>query len=455
LLTIPGDAPAATRGAAGLVTCATTARVRRFPSPDLVAAAAAMFPQRLPWGGHEGPRPLVTVGPGVISVGWPDVSRAERSAERAEDRRRTDVDLAAMFGRPELAPSRVIEGWSSKSRARMVRTLAELDYGPLLGLGLRLPMTTLTYPGDWLTVAPDGQAVKAHLRAFFERFRRAWGFGWVGIWKLEFQRRGAPHVHLWGPEPVGFAGVIGQVVNVRRRPAVGDGLPYRAWLSAVWADVVAHPDPVQRARHALAGTAVDHVEGARLTDPRRLAIYFTKHGGFAAKEYQNCVPEAWRIPGKSVGRFWGYRGLVRGTAGAELFPADALAVARLLRRYSRSQGVTREVQARRVDTSTGRVYRRKVRRPVVRVRGRGGFLCVNDGPAFASEVARWLSSSSWSWASDVVSGNAPVRDRRKGVGVARGVKGAGGERSGPLIPRAKAGNSALADGGAVPLWADA
>jgi hypothetical protein len=276
----------------------------------------------------------------------------------------------------------------------MVRTLAELDYSPLFVLGLKLPMSTLTYPGDWLTVAPEGAAVKAHMRALWERFARAWGFPWLGVWKLEFQRRGAPHVHLFGPEPEGLAGSLRAMTSVRSRPALGDGLPYAEWLGMVWADIVDHPDGIEWARHARAGTAVDLNEGARMIDPKRLAVYFTKHGSFAAKEYQNCVPDAWAVPGKSAGRFWGYRGLARGVAEVELSPGDAVQLARLLRRYSRSQRVTAARVVRRIDLATGVVHTRSARRRVVRVPRLAGFLCVNDGPALAGDLARALAVAS-------------------------------------------------------------
>lgn len=398
--TIPRSVADDTRHGDGLVISAITGRVSGFPSPELVGAAAAWFPARESWAGQEGPRPALSVAPGVVSISWPDLARRERTAERlitANQRRR---DLVGKFiateGRlpADAVPSRVIEGWSAKSRSRMVRTLAELDYGPLLRMGLRLPMTTLTYPGEWLTVAPDGPTVKRHLQALWRRFERAWGFPWVGIWKLEFQRRGAPHIHLWGPEPVGLAGSVAAAVKVRRRSSVGEGLNYRAWLSVTWAAIVAHPDPDERRRHQLAGTAVDFAEGARLTDPRRLAVYFTKHGGWAAKEYQNCVPVQWREAGAGPGRFWGYRGLEKATAAVELSPRLAVIAARTLRRYARSQGVTRRVEVVRqsVDRRTGEVTtgRRSVRRRVVRMPGRAGFLCVNDGPSLAVHLARVL-----------------------------------------------------------------
>lgn len=392
-----------------------------------------MFAGRAGWDGREGPRPVLVIAPGVVSLGWPDVARRERTAERAQEAARKNASdlgryLAEYVGDPaETEPTRTVQVWSAKSRSRMTRVLAELDYAPMLRLGLKLPMTTLTYPGDWLLVAPTGKAVKKHMDVFFKRFGRAWGFEWLGIWKLEFQRRGAAHLHLWGPRPEGPAGEFRRLTQVRYRPAVGDGLPYREWLSVVWTDVVfaeiekemaarkndARSDHVaeQRRRHQLAGTGVDLKEGERMTDPKRLAVYFSKHGSYGAKEYQNQVPIEWQAPGCGPGRFWGYKGLEKATAGVELAPADAVFLARTLRRLARSQGVTRQVTVRRtaggyaravsVDGTLGglagaqylkptKTRYRKVRRPVVRLASGAGFLCVNDGPAVAAGLARAL-----------------------------------------------------------------
>ncbi|MDP9175907.1 MAG: hypothetical protein M3O30_18875 [Planctomycetota bacterium] len=52
-------------------------------------------------------------------------------------------------------------------------------------------LVTLTYP----CVFPDPKAAKRHLRIFQKRLDRAWGHV-AGFWKLEPQKRGAPHFHL-------------------------------------------------------------------------------------------------------------------------------------------------------------------------------------------------------------------------------------------------------------------
>lgn len=98
--------------------------------------------------------------------------------------------------------------------------------------------------------------------------------------------------------------------------------------------------PEQYARHRPAGTAVDALKGLRACDPKRLAIYFTKHSSpnrLGDKEYQHIVPEVWRQPGHGPGRFWGVYGLQRATVVVELAQDAYLTARRILRRWSRSQ----------------------------------------------------------------------------------------------------------------------
>lgn len=74
--------------------------------------------------------------------------------------------------------------FSKASRRRMLRKLARLD--------MRKPVfVTLTYPADY----PDAQTAKQNLRAFFERIRRRIPEA-SAVWRLELQKRGAPHFHI-------------------------------------------------------------------------------------------------------------------------------------------------------------------------------------------------------------------------------------------------------------------
>jgi hypothetical protein len=182
-------------------------------------------------------------------------------------------------------------------------------------------------------------------------------------------------------------------------------------LSEEWADIVAHPDPEQRARHLLAGTAVDVLNGLRACDPKRLAIYFTKHSSpnrEGDKEYQHIVPDAWRKPGHGPGRFWGVHGLQRATAVVDIAQDAYLTARRILRRWSRSQASYGDIArnfptnvlprtahrvVQRVDSQTGKIRHRRVcRRRLLCNRGglAGGYALVNDGPAFASQLAAAL-----------------------------------------------------------------
>jgi hypothetical protein len=87
----------------------------RFPTPELVHAAADLLPSIHDPSGRdaelaEGPRWEVVVSPGVIRVRTRDYARAERAHERAV-RRQAEVDMAVTYLRdgddvPEPLPTR-------------------------------------------------------------------------------------------------------------------------------------------------------------------------------------------------------------------------------------------------------------------------------------------------------------------------------------------------------------
>lgn len=154
---------------------------------------------------------------------------------------------------------------------------------------------------------------------------------------------------------------------------------------------------------------MDVLSGLRACDPKRLAIYFTKHSSpnsLGDKEYQHIIPEPWREPGKGPGRFWGVFGLKRATATIEIQKDAYLTTRRIIRRWSRSQAAygdalnqypttviprTSYHRVQRVDHDTGRLrYRNVRRRRTICDQGglAGGFALVNDGPAFAAQLAR-------------------------------------------------------------------
>jgi hypothetical protein len=353
---------------------------------------------------------------------------------------------------PDAFPTRgTITAWTRRSRARLVERLSDLDYTKLYGRFRicdscreeyadhldrcpacrsalhtvedrtgRLPaMLTLTYPGDWLTVAPTSEAAVGHFQALCKRYARTWGEPLRGPWKKEFQGRGDVHFHISTTPPMGSTTVAD--------PATGQpiGVDFTRWLSITWADIVGHPDPEQRRRHLLAGTGVDYAEGLKLTDPRRMAIYFAKYGAAATgKEYQHRVPKEWlacelvcaecgagyeqdrdECPGcgcpdadlvetGSAGRFWGYRGLHRVLAIRQVTPDVGIAAGRIARRWYRAKGLTKTVSVQRVEQATGRVnYRRSSIRKRL-FKNTHGFICVNDGVAFTSQRAKFFDTTS-------------------------------------------------------------
>jgi hypothetical protein len=153
-----------------------------------------------------------------------------------------------------------------------------------------------------------------------------------------------------------------------------------------------------------------------------MAVYFAKYGAAATgKEYQHRVPEAWLnsrlictecggeydqdldecpdcgcpdadlVELGSAGRFWGYRGLRRELAIRQVTPSVGIAAGHIARRWYRAKGLTRQITVPRVERATGRItHRTTTVRKTLFPHGRG-FICVNDGPAFASQLARYLS----------------------------------------------------------------
>jgi hypothetical protein len=387
-----------------------------FPSADQVDAAAALIPDQPCGQLSEGPVWRVSVTPGRVAVWTKDEARAERTAnrqaeagcagnrweEQADDGEHVCTELCDLLDDElptQKSSKREITGWSAKSRRNMCARLSDLDYAPLFADRSRLPgMLTLTYPADWQTVAPDGKTAKKHLDKLRKRYLRAYREPLTCVWKLEFQRRGAPHFHLLIRPPR-------QLLTFTRPDGTPTQWTFKKWVSQTWAEIVAHPDPEERRKHIAAGTRVDYAEGMRASDPRKLAVYFAKHGAFKAKDYQNCVPTEWQEPGKGPGRFWGYWHLEPVVSTRAVSREIGAQAGRMIRRYSRAQRVTREVT--RPRTKGGGITNRygdiiglagaqlwanhqpryrTTRVRAVRAKDNRGWLAVNNGPDFACEL---------------------------------------------------------------------
>jgi len=80
-----------------------------------------------------------------------------------------------------------VVGFSQASRKRMLEKVATLT--PPRGC----VFLSLTYPGDF----PSPREAKNHFRAFLERVRRKFAESAVSaIWRMELQKREAPHFHI-------------------------------------------------------------------------------------------------------------------------------------------------------------------------------------------------------------------------------------------------------------------
>lgn len=355
----------------------------------------------------EGRTLRLEVSPGTVAAVLVDENRGDQRHARAAAARLAGVDAMAQFVQqddngdwsvvvPEGLGGAEVTEWSAKSRARMFRTISQLDLSCWMdaapGAG-DLGMLTLTLPGWWEIVAPDGATFKRLVRNFQHRARRA-GIEWVCLWKLEFQERGAPHYHMLMRLPV-FVWTDG---GYGKRLGYEVAVPFKEWVSRTWADVcldslserdaLAYIDLGEYDRHVSAGTAIDF-DQRKMSDPRRIAIYFLGHSAkhTDGKEYQHRVPSLWQAEGRGPGRFWGYCGLDKAVVSIDVDPADYDLARRVLRRVARARAAKHRADAERFGKT---VTYRPLRSLGARGGLNGGTVVVNDGPALALALARAL-----------------------------------------------------------------
>jgi hypothetical protein len=296
-----------------------------IPSTADVRSAVALLPQpeRRPLSrfGHratlqsprvyDGPKWFLDVAPGLVRI------RKKLTAEKVSIWENDGVSDVETPTRGRVA------GWSEKSRRRMMQTLESLDYHPMFESGEPAAMVTLTLPGEgdlWEQLVPDPPTFKKMVARFTIAYKDAWGEPLRGAWKMEFQKRGAPHLHILMVPParhrragIRFVGPTGKREEHQ--------LPFSNWASAKWSAIVG-AEGAARADHQLRGVHVSFSEVYKYSDPRRIGSYFAKHGSFTAKDYQNEMPDHWRaaiLAGESGGaNFWGYWGLDKAIESVEL-----------------------------------------------------------------------------------------------------------------------------------------
>jgi len=168
---------------------------------------------------------------------------------------------------------------SAQSRKRFRLRLMSIDWSQY-----DAHWVTLTYHNEW---PPGSQGWKRDLDAFERRLRRAWGpRGWqFATWRLERQRRGAPHYHVI----VAFAKGAG--------PSAG---AFRRWCTQAWLEIVGGWGSDWAA--VAYGVHVDHVVSVDRHDRPQLGGIL----GYLVSEHCKVDQNAWA--GQATGRTWGVWG---------------------------------------------------------------------------------------------------------------------------------------------------
>lgn len=219
-----------------------------------------------------------------------------------------------LFRRKSSSAKRgVIRAFSRKSRQGLMVLMAGIDF-ERAGLPVFL---TLTYPNEWVQ---DPREWKRHLDNFLRALRRKWPEVW-GVWKLEFQKRGAPHFHalLWdGPVVTGIEArrcngkfcMVPDLSNEANRAVF-------TWMSDTWYRVVGSGDQ----KHLEAGTRIEPVMS------RQGVMAYT--GKYLGKTEDQELPEG-------MGRVWGIIGKERWKTSPEKASLDTqeyFTIRRVMRRF--------------------------------------------------------------------------------------------------------------------------
>jgi len=266
-----------------------------------------------------------------------------------------------------------ITEWSRKSRARMVRTIAELDMSPWDSDSGTFALITLTLPDQWAEITPTGKDFRRLLDRMRQRLKGRAGVTRV-IWKLEFQERGAPHWHA-----------------LMKIPAMVGTQTFEDWLRVAWASVVDVPGALERRKHEAHGADVT-MAGTWCSTPRGVSVYFLKHSAKTSdgKEYQHTVPLQWRADGAGPGRFWGVWGLTRAVATVVVSREDFYATRRMMRGVQRGRDARMAIIRAHAQGLAAVNFPRLRRRALADSAG-GGWVLVNDGVNLALTIGRMLA----------------------------------------------------------------
>jgi len=171
-------------------------------------------------------------------------------------------DVSPSRGNPNPPKRSEIKGFSAASRKRMIRQCAMM--------GKAVPVfVTLTYGSDWPS---EPSLWKTHLIAWMKRLNRL-QVDLSAIWRLEPQKRGAPHFHLLVYQSNGKAPFID-----------------KDWVASSWHEVIGDLTD----EHLKAGTRIESLRTCR-----GAAFYVAKY--CAKLPEDSDFPPEW----SRAGRLWG------------------------------------------------------------------------------------------------------------------------------------------------------
>jgi hypothetical protein len=209
------------------------------------------------------------------------------------------------------------KGFSENSRRRLIQKMAKWNLSDLYAYFI-----TLTYPALY---AADWKIWKRDLDTLFKRLERKYPELVGCCWRVEYQRRGAPHFHL---------------IAVCSK-ACESLVLFRVQIAEMWAEIVAEGYKIsggdmavyapEQEKHRRAGTGVEAVQGRK-----QLMAYVSK---YLAKVDQVNAPAEW-------GRNWGFRNLngkldFSPVEVVEIDYCEAAQLKRYVRRWLKSRGRVR------------------------------------------------------------------------------------------------------------------
>jgi hypothetical protein len=206
-------------------------------------------------------------------------------------------------------------------------------------------MISLTYPGDWREWAGSGPVIRRQINNLKRRWLHKWGEPIRGVWVREFQKRGAPHWHIYVglPEAVTDEDYDQLVERTKRRKRMEPGMgtfearrrvgPMRGdfarWLLSAWSLSVGTE---ATSYHAKFGADVAPMFwGATVAEAAAGKVNWAKVADYLWRESgkwgQKTVPEDFSSPGRT----WGRWGVTLRVSEGEVTRGTAMEMRRVLR----------------------------------------------------------------------------------------------------------------------------